>query len=298
MFDIRQTTTPFAMRPGLQRLEEGAVHFARLDPASTLAAEKSRVWRHANACLIDPDFALAGMALQAVAQQMVRDWGDLGSLSAIKNIATNPLNTLANTEKIIKNTAQTLSMSAQEDFAVLDARPGQNGRLPLLCVTCPSHWAPEDKLGLSLAQVHAPVADNAMLLSANAALVQLVTRGERWQRHVWTITPCPRFDAHPARQPPRKWPATTDPTEFASQCWLRSERQTFFPVRQGQTLSGLAIFTIGLTLQALPQALPSAEHVSHLHASLSSMSAAVLAYKGLTEAQAPLLAWLGSERAQ
>ena len=58
---------------------------------------------------------------------------------------------------------------------------------------------------------------------------------------------------------------------------------------------GQAVFTIRVTLQPLPEAAANPEDAARLHDSLASMSAAVLDYKSLTPARAPLLAWLAGK---
>jgi hypothetical protein len=186
--------------------------------------------------------------------------------------------------------APALSAHAEQDLAVLD---GDSTTLPWLCVCVPSHWAPEDKLGLSFAAVHAPVADNALLQSAGAKLVQLVTGGDCWERFVWTVSPSGRFDQHPRRQARTPWPQAADPQVFADQCFLRAERQTFFPVGRG---TRQAVFTIQVMLQPLTQAVATREQAQRLHDSLRSMSDTVLAYKGLAAAREPLLRWLQTRR--
>jgi hypothetical protein len=161
-------------------------------------------------------------------------------------------------------------------------------------VSVPSHWAPAEKPGLPFDRVHAPVADNQALLAAGHQLVRLVTGGGHFERFVWTVTPSGRFDQHPHRHGRAPWPETPDPEAFARGCWLRSERQTFFPV---PGVPGQAIFTIRVMLQPLQEAVHSAEDARRLHASLASMSEAVLRYKSLAPARDRLLAWLASRGA-
>ncbi|MHB1123698.1 MAG: heme-dependent oxidative N-demethylase subunit alpha family protein [Ramlibacter sp.] len=177
-------------------------------------------------------------------------------------------------------------LAFEEDLAVLD---GASGTLPWLCVCVPSHWAPEDKVGLDFAALHGPVADNAALVAASRQLVALVTDGNCWERHVWTISPSGRYDQHPRRHDRTPWPDAADPRQFADRCWLRAERQTFFPVGQG---TRQAVFTIRVMLQPLPQAVAQPWQARRLRDSLASMSAAVLAYKNLAPARQPLLRWL------
>lgn len=257
-FRIDRIVTPFRMQPGLQRLAAGSPQLTALAPGSALWLEKQQVLAAGASRLAVPGFD-PQPALQAIADQ-----------AAAQGLAAG----------------EPLELAFEEDFAVLD---GADGSLPWLCVCVPSHWAPEDKLGLPFAAVHAPVADNRLLLAAGQQLVQLVTAGERWERWVWTLTPSARFDQHPRRQPRQPWPDTTDPQQFAAACQLRAERQTFLPVGRG---TRQAVFTIRVLLQPLVQAVRSAEDAARLHDALASMSDVVLQYKNLAAARAPLLAWL------
>lgn len=260
-FDLARIAAPFRMQPGLQRLGPGARHLTPLAPGSALWLEKKRVLEAGASRLAVPGFdaapAIAAILAQARAEGL--------------------------------DAAEPIELAFEEDFAVLDAA----GTLPWLCVCVPSHWAPEDKLGLPFAAVHAPVADNQALLAAGPRLVQLVTGGDRFERFVWTITPSGRYDQHPRRQPRTAWPDGGDAHAFAAQCFLRAERQTFLPVPGAPQQ---AVFTIRVMLRPLADAVRTRDDAQRLHDALASMSDAVLAYKNLTRARAPLLAWL-AERA-
>lgn len=258
-FDFRHIAVPFRMQPGLARLEGGPPQLTPLAPGSALWEEKRRVLQAGQSLHRMPGFDAAP------------------ALAAIDREAGGPL-------------AGPLELAFEEDLVVLD---GQDTTLPWLCVCVPSHWAPEDKLGLPFAQVHAPVADNPALLASASHLVRLVTSGARWERWVWTITPSGRHDQHPARHARTPWPEAQDADSFASQCWLRAERQTFFPVGQG---TRQAVFTIRVMLQPLTQAVRSRADALRLHDALASMSDAVLAYKGLTSARQALQGWLATYR--
>ncbi|HET8747484.1 MAG TPA: heme-dependent oxidative N-demethylase subunit alpha family protein [Ramlibacter sp.] len=257
-FDLSRIAVPFRMQPGLQRLGAGARQLTPLAAGSPLWQEKKAVLEAGASRLCVPGFD-AQPALRAIAAQAARE-----------GLAAEGPPELA----------------FEEDFAVLE---GTGGTLPWLCVCVPSHWAPEEKLGLPFAAVHAPVADKQLLLAAGAQLVQLVTSGERFERFVWTVTPSGRFDQHPRRHPRAPWPATDDPAAFAQQCFLRVERQTFFPVDEAP---GQAVFTIRVQLQPLAEAMAAPQDAQRLHDALASMSEAVLAYKNLAPARERLLAWL------
>jgi hypothetical protein len=173
-----------------------------------------------------------------------------------------------------------------EDFAIVDTR---HGTLPWLAVALPSHWAPEEKIGLHFSGVHAPVADNTLLLKAADALMRMVAGPDRWERFVWNVTPHPRLHAHPLHVDPVRWPGKVFDADRA---WWRSERQTFIP------LPGLeqAIFTIGVQVQPLTQAVDTPARAGLLHDAVASMSPAVLAYRSLAQVQPALLQWLASRR--
>jgi dimethylamine monooxygenase subunit A len=273
-FDLNMTldsidiNTPFRMQPGLRRMAEGEphVHALRIDSA---------LWHEKNAVV------QARQALHAVP-----GFDPEPALNAIYSIA----NSLDFTGAISAFDSQdALALSFEEDFAVLLA----DGTVPWMCVCAPSHWAPEDKVGQSLTQIHAPVADGEAIRAAAPALARLVTGGARWARSVWTISPSNRHDQHPRRHARVQWPDTQDPEAFAQACWLRSEQQTFIPVRHDDGRpAGQSVFTIRVQLTPLEKAVRNAEHARVLYNSLTSMSDAVVAYKGLTDARPRLLAGL------
>lgn len=253
-FHLSQVAVPFRMQPGLRRVDSHALRLTPLDPASILFADKHAVVVAGQSRLAMPGFD-AAPALAAIAAR--------GTGAAVHELAY------------------------EEDFAVLD---GRDGTLPWLSVCVPSHWAPEDKLGLAFAEVHRPVADSATLVAAAAHLVAVATGGDCWERFVWTISPSARYDQHPRRHVREPWPEGLDDDAFAARCWLRAERQCFFPVGQG---TQQAVFTIRVMLQPLLQAVASADDARRLHDSLESMTPQVLDYKGIARAREPLLRWLG-----
>ncbi len=261
-FDFSLIAVPFGMRPGLRRLAVGSPQLTPLAPASTLAAEKMAVWQAGQSRHAVPHFDPAP-ALRALAAH--------AALAGCRFAPDDPP-----------------ELAFEEDLAVLD---GATGTLPWLCVCVPSHWAPEEKVGLDFAALHGPVADNAALIAASRQLVALATAGDCWERHVWTVSPSGRHDQHPRRHARTPWPATDDPLAFAAQCWLRAERQTFFPVGQG---TRQAVFTIRVLLQPLAEAVTARWQAQRLRESLASMSPAVLAYKNLAAAREPLLRWLAT----
>ena len=310
-FDFHHAlTTPFRMQPGLRKLAAGTPQLTPLRPGATHLREKQAVLAHwpSQALLQSPGFD-ARPALQALAQQAQQEhpaafeqvdgtwhahhlgWcvdgeGQVRQTQALWPDAGPCLQAMAPAWR----QAALLCLAFAEDFAILD---GATQRVHWLAICLPSHWAPEHKIGLSFAELHSPVADNQLLTSASAHLVRLVTSAQRWERFVWTITSHSRLHAHPRRMGPERWPADLQGDSVVDMAWWRTERQTFIPLVE----HGQAVFTIHTQVTPLRQALPTPEHAALVHDSLASMSPAVLAYRELTDVQAPLLAWL-VQRAQ
>jgi len=264
-FDFAHMAVPFRMQPGLRRLPPDARHLSALAPGGSLFLEKQSVSVSGQAVFCEAGFD-ASDALASIARQAIHDGVHMPSGSVA------------------------LELLLAQDLAVLDLA---SGGVPWMNVCVPSGWAPEEKIGRSLLAIHAPVADNGVLAAAWPRLAQLLTAGGTWERHVWSISPSPRYDQHPHRHPAPTWPTSGDLDDFASRCYLRSERQTFFPVleRAGRP-PRQAIFTITPSLERLPDAVSGAQHAQRLHQSLASMSDAVVAYKNLAPARVALLAWL------
>lgn len=210
--------------------------------------------------------------------------------------------------------AALLALAFAEDFAVVD---GASGTLPWLAVALPSMWAPEEKIGRSFADAHAPVADNRLIVGAAPQLVKLVTSGtapgtpvasppqgaasplgrpvgaEPWERFVWTLTAHPRLHGHPQRVAPERWAPELADDQLAAQTWWRTERQTFIPVPGARQ----SVFTILVNVAPMTTALRQPARAARVHDALASMTDAVLAYRGLTSVRPALLRWLARQAA-
>lgn len=297
---------PFRMQPGLRRLAAGTPQLTPLPPGSRHQREKlavlSAFWPQA--LVAAPGFD-ARPALQALAAHAAAEHPEAWSVDADGRWHARRLSTAVAADGQVQQLEAgrfglgdevarclgplpaawrqpaLLALAFAEDFAIVNAA---DGTLPWMAVCLPSHWAPADKVGHSFASVHAPVADNTLLLQAAESLMKLVSGGERWERFVWNVTDQPRLAAHPAHQAGHiRWSQTAVP-----QAWFRSERQTFIPV-PGRAQ---AVFTIQVDVQPLAAVLTDADRTQALREAIATMSAAVLAYRGLTTAREPLLAWL------
>jgi hypothetical protein len=300
-------SAPFRMQPRLRRLAPGARQLTPLATGSRHQREKLAVLSAfaSDALLVRPGFD-AGPALDALCAHAAAEHPDAFAwdgeratsrrfgvavrgerVERADDLSFGPGDEVERCLKLLPppwRRAGLLSLVFAEDFAIVD---GDDGSLPWLAVALPSHWAPEDKIGRGFAAVHAPVADNRLIVQAAEGLTRLVTDGGTRERFVWNVTPHPRLHAHPRRVDPDAWQHT--PVERA---WWRTERQTFVPVPGRRQ----AVFTIEVQLQPLAEALAEPGRSARLHEAIASMSPAVLAYRGLAGVHAPLLSWLSTHR--
>ena len=304
-FDFAAVNTPFRMQPGLRRLAPGEPQLTPNRPADRALQEKLAVLiSHPQQALIAaPDFD-AAPALQALCRHAATEHPEAFFIDPDGVLHARHLGwSLHGTEPVGNGLVDIgaclhalpteqrlpalLSLAFAEDFAVIDAT---SGRIPWLAVCLPSHWAPEDKVGRHFTEVHAPVADNALLIGAAGHLMRLVTGAERWERFVWTITRSAKLHQHPKHDAAPPWRADLDAHGLAAQAFFRTEHQTFIPMPAQQQ----AIFTIHVETHPLTDALAAPADARLVHDALASMSAAVLAYRGLTCARERLLQWLAT----
>jgi hypothetical protein len=302
-FDFAAVTAPFRMQPGLRRLAPDAQQLTPQRPGDRTFEEKLQVLRSwpQDVLVAAPDFdarpALAALSRHAAlehpaawihhddqAHEAVQlGWRVHGS--EVTGDGPPPIGALLRALPAAWRAAGLLSLAFAEDLAILD---GTSARIPWIAACLPSHWAPADKVGRHFAEVHAPVADNQLLLTASEHLARLVTGTDRWERFVWTVTACPSLQMHPSHIGAHRWPEDADASTLAAVAFFRTEHQTFVPVPALRQ----AIFTIGVQSRPLADAVRSPQQARHLHEAIASMSAAVLAYRGLVPARDRLLQWL------
>lgn len=86
------------------------------------------------------------------------------------------------------------ALNFEEDVAIL-----HKGLLQSICFCFPSSWVPSSRIGMSLEQIHQPVADNQYLLAASNRISSIIsdpTQGS-FRRQVWTITNNSQLSNHP-----------------------------------------------------------------------------------------------------
>jgi hypothetical protein len=301
---------PFRMQPGLRRMAEGSRHLTAVGPGSRHQREKLAVFSAFPqlALRVEPGFN-AGPALERLYRHAAHEHPDCWCWDGDRAVALHLGVTVSRQGHVVQHRpgrfgqgdevarclrlldaewrlAGLLALAFVEDLAIVD---GDSGCVPWMAVALPSHWAPEAKVGRHFREIHAPVADSAMLIKAGDALMRLVVGDERWERFVWNVTDEPRLHAHPrhAFHGAERWRHTA-----IAQAWFRSERQTFIP------LPGLsqAVFTIEVAVRPLSTVVAQPAHAAALHDAVASMSEAVLDYRGLRGVRDELLHWLAARR--
>jgi len=173
-------------------------------------------------------------------------------------------------------------LACSDDLVVL--RRSSQGVLhtELLAVAFPSGWPPRLRLGASLLELHAPVADGERLQRAAPALSEaLLTKGPLRQ-HVWGLDPDGRLDRDPSAADAPTGEGPTDPALW----WLRVERQTSVPL----PALDRALFTIRPHLVPLTEL--TRAQCATLAAAVASMGPAARAYKGITAVADDAVTWL------
>ena len=130
--------------------------------------------------------------------------------------------------------------------------------------------------------IHQPVADNAMLQAAGPNLMAMAFMKQPMLRHVWLIVPNPALDQHPENNAAWWREALADPAPLLPRLYFRIERQI-----------ERAVFFIRLLMSPLLHVLRAAPgRAAELAASLRSMTPAIVAYRGMTDALPRVLAEL------
>ena len=269
---------PFRMRPNLEKLDPVA-------PALLLRDELADVYRRERERVIEAhrERAMVGTANDAV-------------LAEISGLAPSPLAGEGWGEGA---SGEDVALAIQEDFVILK-QENDTLRTEYLSVCFPSRWDPREKLGLDFAAIHAPVADNQILLAAGPNIMTMAFMQQPMLRYVWLIVPSASLDQHPEKNQAWWSEALLDPSPLLPRLFFRIERQTTRPLPQLQR----AVFFIRLMMSPLTEILRISAPVrpersegsdelvtraAELAASLRSMTPAIVAYRGMTHALPRLL---------
>ena len=141
-------------------------------------------------------------------------------------------------------------------------------------VCLPSHWRPEEKIGRSLKELHAPVP--GINLENSSSLVAAMIHSGPFERFIWSVVYEDELNFHPDL--PRK---AFDPHQ--PQLFIKVERQVTvgFPSAMG------ALFILQESLLSLGEI-----EIPQLISAIRKMGLAERKYKGLANCEQEFLPWL------
>ncbi len=169
-----------------------------------------------------------------------------------------------------EQTYESIALSVQEDFAVIQRPVGERDRAIAVFVACPSGWRPESIAGFGFKQVHEPVPAFGESDAANDSMLTAMIERGPYGRFVWTISADDHLDHHPEQGRRESW------AEDGSG-WLRVERQVTVPFPSVDA----ALFLIRTYLYPFESLDP--EQRQTLARALEQMPPEIAAYKSLDD---------------
>ena len=163
--------------------------------------------------------------------------------------------------------------------------------LALAHLCAPNHWDPNDKVGKSFNEVHAPVGDWQSELAPKAqALVSTMIEKGPYERFAWGLATDDRLNHHP--RPPAgielsQWQGRNFSKENPA-LFVRVERQVLCPF--SELGLGLSLFFIRTYFYDVLEL--SIQERAQLVSALKGMSAQTLHYKGLSSSQGEIIEYL------
>ena len=151
------------------------------------------------------------------------------------------------------------AMKIEEDIAVM-----HKGKLVAICFCFPSGWIPSNELNSDLSKLHAPVADNELLIKSSEKLAKHMNK-QTIRRWVWNVTTISNLSNHPNIDRPKI-------IDFDS-LYFRLETQVSTPLDDESSLFLVKVDVFPLKKVWNEKILES----------INSMSESVLKYKNLIE---------------
>lgn len=167
----------------------------------------------------------------------------------------------------ITNDIVKFAMNFREDVAIMSS-----GVLEAICFCYPSSWIPSHRIGMSLAEIHGPVADGDMLRRMSQKIAETMATQGSFRRYVWTISTTAALSNHPKVSKP-------DVTKFTTidDLYFRMETQTTMPLGDGVS----SLFFVNVETCPLSQFWEDVDKRKTIVDSINSMSDAILEYKNL-----------------
>lgn len=158
-----------------------------------------------------------------------------------------------------------LALQIEEDIAIM-----HKGVLASICFCFPSSWIPSQRIGMTLEDIHRPVADGEKLVASSPRLAETMAQNNLgpFRRQVWTLTTNSNLSNHPI------YKSDVIPTSI-NDLYLRVETQTAAPL--GDNIS--SVFLVKVDVVPLVDVWPQLG--ANIRRSINSMTTNVLKYKNL-----------------
>ena len=185
-----------------------------------------------------------------------------------------------------EGTCLELALHWEPDFLILLPGPGGEFLFKAGAVCFPSSWRPEEKIGLPLHAIHAPVPTlNENLGTRIDKFLTRLSPGTSWQRFNWGLSGSPALNQHP-RLHHRN---LTEPLQ-PGRTWIRIEDQILLRLPEtGAVLFGIRLVNLKLVdIKRHPQA------CAGLYRAIRTMPDNIADYKSITPIRADLLEYLMS----
>ena len=188
-------------------------------------------------------------------------WAELPGASLLIQKATRELG-LVETSNIVN-----FALQIEEDVAVMF-----QGRLLAICFCFPSSWIPRERIGMTLTDIHGPVADGDRLRQMSQRIAKTMADPAQgsFRRTVWTISNSGDLSQHPKNK------SAHVPNDI-NDLWFRLETQTTMPIGDGES----SVFFVRVETEPLKHIWDDTEKRGILLDSVNSMTDAVLEYKNL-----------------
>ena len=269
----------YDVAPNLKPLgSERAIEFDALWPrlrANKVLGIPGRVLR------AELDDAVASAVVRELATRAAREWPEYFDLGeALECRLTGDVVPLD------AGGLDAMAMNLPCDLVIV-RREGARDWSAYLHVCAPSHWRPEEKIGLPFVATHATIPHFEKVNAAAPKLVEAMVARGPWVRFVWGLETDTELDHHPDRAPTRG----DGGRAFATKPFVvRVERQVLIPLPK----HGASIFLIGVAFVDKATVLGDEGLWRPLRQALEGMSPQAKAYKGVADEFEGLLRQLGS----
>lgn len=174
-----------------------------------------------------------------------------------------------------------LGESWEADFLLMKPDDAGVFRLYGGCLCFSSHWDLREKLGLTIADIHAPVPNlNETLGRQIDGFLQRIKPGTSWERANWGLSRTADLNLHPSRNVPR-----LDATVALDDVWFRLEEQSLVAL----PASGGILFGIRLVIRSMREIKADADTRQGMIRALRTMPETMARYKGIAPARERLL---------